>query len=238
MENRIIVYGDIHGCLDELQALRKKLDIHEGDQEYSVGDFLNKGPYSRKTLNYLQKNNIRSTMGNNEEKIINIYREYQQKGESFLKTLKKPTQKTIQELQTKDVDFLESLPYFIKIDQLTILHGGITNAIHLDKELSKKEKRLITQLRFFNKEKEPIPYADFEHRDTFWSEVYDGHEGFIVFGHHPFEVPKETKYAVGIDTGCVYGRALTAVTFPYHDGKVDTKNYTFVSVKPVKKYFC
>jgi len=94
MKNRVIVYGDIHGCLDELKALRKKLAIQKGDKEYTVGDFLNKGPYSRKTLKYLQKNSILSTMGNNEEKIAKIYREYQQKGTTFLQTLKKPTKKT------------------------------------------------------------------------------------------------------------------------------------------------
>ena len=130
MKNRIIVYGDIHGCLDELKALRKKLAIQKGDKEYTVGDFLNKGPYSRKTLKYLQKNRILSTMGNNEEKIAKIYREYQQKGTTFLQTLKKPTQKTIQELKKEDVDFLESLPYFIKKRSCVIsLFSFLLNAL-------------------------------------------------------------------------------------------------------------
>lgn len=237
MDTRIIVYGDIHGCLDELKSLRKKLQIKPHDIEISVGDFLNKGPYSLQTLRYLDKHNIASVMGNNEAKIIRLYHKYQKKGEAYFEMLRESDKKTLLELEADDIHYLESLPYYIKIDTLTILHGGITNEMHLDEKLSDKEKKLITQLRFFNKEHEPIPYEDFEHREVFWSEEYDGHEGFIVFGHHPFEKVKKTKHALGIDTGCVYGGTLTAVSFPYHDNKVDIKNYTLKSVKAIQKHF-
>jgi bis(5'-nucleosyl)-tetraphosphatase (symmetrical) len=237
MASRIIVYGDIHGCLDELKQLRKKLKIQSEDIEISVGDFLNKGPYSLKTLRYLIKHEIASVMGNNEAKIIKLYHKYQKRGEEYFETLRKSDKKTLLELEPQDIAYLESLPYFIKIDKLTIIHGGITNEMKLSDKLSDKEKKLITQLRYFNKAHEPIPYEDFEHRETFWSEEYDGHEGFIVFGHHPFEKVKVEKYAIGIDTGCVYGGTLTAISFPYHDKRVDIENYQLTSIKATQKHF-
>ena len=46
----IVVYGDIHGCLDEFKKLREKVNHTSDDIEVSVGDFLNKGPNSVKTL--------------------------------------------------------------------------------------------------------------------------------------------------------------------------------------------
>ena len=47
---RVIIYGDIHGCLDEFVELRKKIGVKKEDIEISTGDFLNKGPNSVKTL--------------------------------------------------------------------------------------------------------------------------------------------------------------------------------------------
>lgn len=237
MQKRVIVYGDIHGCLEEFEQLRREIKANADDIEISVGDFLNKGPYSLNTLRYLNYHHIQSVMGNNEAKIVRLYHKYKKKGTAYLDTLRQSERKTILELEPKDISYLESLPYFIKIDKLTIVHGGIINGMVLSDKMHEQEKKLLTQLRFFNKDHEPIPYEDFENRETFWSEEYDGSQGFVVFGHHPFEKVKVDKYAIGIDTGCVYGGALTAICFPCHDNIVDIKNYTLHSVKALTNHF-
>lgn len=237
MGKRVIIYGDIHGCLQEFEELRKKIQPHKNDSEISVGDFLNKGPYSLNTLRYLSYHDILSVMGNNEAKMIKLYHKYQKQGKSFLKTLRESDRLTLLELEKKDITYLESLPYYLKIQNLTIVHGGIINGMKLSDKMSDKEKKLLTQLRFFNASHEPIPYADFENRKTFWSEEYDGSEGFVIFGHHPFEKVKTDKYAIGIDTGCVYGGILTAITFDYHDSHIDTSNYTLYQQKAMQNHF-
>jgi bis(5'-nucleosyl)-tetraphosphatase (symmetrical) len=237
MGKRVIIYGDIHGCLEEFELLRKKVKPQKGDLEISVGDFLNKGPYSLNTLRYLNYHHILSVMGNNEAKIIKLYHKYQKLGKAYLKTLRESDKRTLLELEEKDIKYLESLPYYIKIQNLTIVHGGIVNGMKLSDKMSQKEKELLTQLRFFNAVHEPIPYDDFENREIFWSEEYDGSEGFVIFGHHPFEKVKIDKYAIGIDTGCVYGGKLTAISFPYHDKYIDTNNYTLYQQKAMKKHF-
>ena len=84
---RIIVYGDIHGCLDELKQLRASINPKKSDIEISVGDFLNKGPDSIKTLRYLKKKNILSVRGNNESKIIRLHELYLKKGEKCFDNL-------------------------------------------------------------------------------------------------------------------------------------------------------
>jgi Icc-related predicted phosphoesterase len=54
--SRLIIYGDLHGCLNEFQNLRKKLDIIASDTEVCVGDLITKGPYSVEILHYIQNN--------------------------------------------------------------------------------------------------------------------------------------------------------------------------------------
>ncbi len=47
----------------------------------------------------------------------------------------------------------------------------------------------------------------------FWTHHWTGPER-VIFGHTVFDKPLVTEHAVGIDTGCVYGRSLTAVVLP------------------------
>lgn len=234
----IVVYGDIHGCLDEFKKLRKKVNLQSDDIEISVGDFLNKGPSSLDTLHYLLDHNILSIMGNNEAKIIKLYGRYLKEGKKFLETIKPHEKDTITKITKNELKYLESLPYFLKFSNLTIVHGGIMPDTILDEHIDNKTKKQITLLRYLNKNLESIPWDDFEGRYKFWSELYEGHEGFIVFGHHPFDEPKIDKFAVGIDTGCVYGGKLTAVKFTVKDnGKVITKKYELISVNAKKDYW-
>ena len=43
---RIIIIGDVHGCLDELETLLSTAKYGEGDVVIMVGDLVNKGPKS------------------------------------------------------------------------------------------------------------------------------------------------------------------------------------------------
>ncbi len=233
---RVIIYGDVHGCLDEFIELRKLIKINQHDIEVLVGDFINKGPYSVETLRYVMKNNIISVMGNNESKMVMIYDKYK-KDSRFLETIKEHEKDTLLLLHDKDIEYLRSLPYFLKYHNLTVVHGGIFNYMKLDSSLTKEDKKYILHLRFLDKNYNFLPFDDFENRYIFWSELYDGHEGFIVYGHHPFDKPKIDKYSIGIDTGCVYGGELSAITFPLYSDHVAIDQYKIFSVKAKKKYW-
>jgi len=118
MAKRLIVYGDIHGCLDEFKLLRKKIKPTKKDIEVVVGDFLNKGPYSLETLRYIKKHKILSIMGNNEERILRYLKK--DKNEYI-----RAFDKVVDGLKKGDIKFIKSLPYFLKIKNITIVHGGI-----------------------------------------------------------------------------------------------------------------
>ena len=50
-----------------------------------------------------------------------------------------------------------------------------------------------------------------DHR--FWTNFWKGPER-IIFGHSVLDRPLRTTWAVGVDTGAVYGRGLTALVLP------------------------
>jgi MATE family multidrug resistance protein len=236
--SRVIVYGDIHGCLDEFKKLRKKLDIMFDDMEIVVGDFLNKGPKSLQTLRYIKKHKISSVMGNNEKKIIDLYHKYLSKKRDSLKKMKPWEIEIVEGITQDEVEYLKELPYFLKVDNLTIVHGGVPLGVRLDSRLTKQDRQNITLLRFYNRDLKQIHWLDKKNRYKFWSEVYDGGEGFVVFGHHPFSRPKIDRYSVGVDTGCVYGGSLHAVVFIRSNKKeFNTKEYKLIEQKSKKNYF-
>ena len=222
--NRLIVYGDIHGCFDEFVELRNSLDIQSGDIEACVGDILTKGKDSLKTLRYIQKNNIQSVLGNHEDKLLRFI-EHSQISKINPITLDEDEQSIINDLNSDDIQFLKNLPLFIRQESLTIVHGGLLNNQQL-KNISKKDKGKLLRLRYIDQKGNFISYGEEDENSHFCAVLYDGNEGFVVYGHQTFEEANISTNSIGIDTGCVYGNKLTAVIF----NNLDYKDYSIHSI--------
>jgi len=195
-----VIYGDVHGCLEEWEDLRKQ--IPKNSFEISVGDILDKGPYPVEALRYAKKNNIFTIMGNHEYKHIRKYWGRNVK-------LDEDQQKVYPKLKQEDFDFIESMPFFLKLNKLTIVHAGITNRIYL----SNPPLNIMTLLLFLRDVDENEKFLPLNHNNPnakYWADTYNGHEGFVVYGHNPFKEVKRNKFSIGIDTACVYGNKLTA----------------------------
>jgi predicted phosphodiesterase len=231
IKGRLIIYGDIHGCLDEFKVLRKKIKPTKKDIEVVVGDILNKGPFSLETLRYIIKKDILLVRGNNEDKILKLYKK------NITEGIKPWEEKIVRGIKKGEIKFLKNLPYFLKFKNVTVIHGGIPFGVRLSKKLSKEKRKQLTLLRYYDKDLNILPWYEKDKRDKFWSELYDGRDGFVVSGHHPFSKPKIEKFAIDIDTGCVYGGKLTAIVFKKKKKIYDTKDYEIFSVKARKNYF-
>lgn len=211
--NKLIIYGDIHGCYDEFINLRKKINPLKGDIEVCVGDIITRGKDSIKTLRYIQEHDIKSVLGNHEDKIIR-YLQHEKVALKNPVVLDEDEQNIVNNLNSKDIDFLMSLPLCMKFENITILHGGLKNSYDLD-NLTRNEKSKILRMRYLDNNQNFITFGKEKNDSIFWADLYDGNQGFVVYGHQWFQEVKINQFAVGIDTGCVYGNKLTAVVFEY-----------------------
>ncbi|MDR2034751.1 MAG: metallophosphoesterase [Helicobacteraceae bacterium] len=219
--SRTIVYGDIHGCLDEWRQLRQKIGVKAGDCEISVGDLVSKGPKPLETLRFARNEGIVTVLGNHEEKYLEI---------ASAKRLNEPIESRgqlalFEKLNANDLAYIFAMPLFIKIDNLTIVHAGLTNSVRLDR-LSADQYSILTRLRY-------VGAIASEYR--FWSELYNGNQGFVVYGHTPGDVRKD-KRSLGIDTGCVYGYKLSAAIFERHGKGFDCDRAEIVQVAAKERY--
>ena len=73
---RTIAIGDIHGCLDALNALLDAIQPTRDDTIVTVGDYVDRGPDSKGVLERLlqleQTTNLVPLMGNHEEMLIAV----------------------------------------------------------------------------------------------------------------------------------------------------------------------
>lgn len=217
-KKRIIVYGDLHGCLERFKTLREKIGVLERDLEICAGDVLGKGEHWSKLLQYLQEYKIQSVLGNHELNILHIF-------DTNQKDLFAEDREILKNLKPEDIEFIRSFPPFIKIDNLLVVHGGVHPKINLN-SLSKQNIYEICQIRQVSKNDNSVLLDKQDKNTVPWQDIYNGEHGFVVYGHQREKEVIQRKHSLGLDTGCVHGGKLSAAIF------TDTKKikYQIVSV--------
>ena len=102
-------------------------------------------------------------------------------------------------LRAGDREFFASLPVAVSFDDAMVVHGGVDPT----RELSEHSAEDLLTMRA------PLGSG---YDGPFWYQDYDGPYR-IFFGHTVHERPVDREYAVGLDTGCVYGGTLTAYDY-------------------------
>jgi serine/threonine protein phosphatase 1 len=106
-------------------------------------------------------------------------------------------EKELPALSAEDLAWLRSRPVAISFDDALVVHGGVDPR----KPLAEHGVDDLQNTRSL------APGGSYDR--PFWFEEWDGPER-VFFGHTVLEVPIVREHAVGLDTGCVYGGALTA----------------------------
>lgn len=209
---RTIVLGDIHGCFDELTDLLGVLHLELDDRVIAVGDLITKGPKNRQVLELLMSDRrFSSVVGNHDRKIRQKLR-----GEPV--RLNKDQRRVVQELGRDPApyaSYLRSLPFTIDVGSYLIVHAGIRPGVELDKQMASD----MTEIRTMGANPP-------KRRGVAWYSVYRGPQT-ILFGHWPAKQPRRAPFAIGLDTGCVYGGKLTAFVLESEE---------FLSVPAREKY--
>lgn len=209
--NKLIIYGDIHGCYNEFISLRKKINPQTNDIEVCVGDILTKGKHSVETLDFIMKHNIKSVLGNHEEKLLR-YLKHQKSPKKNPVKLTLDEENIIASLTEEHIKFLENMPLFLSFGTIVVLHGGLQNRMNLN-NLTKRDKEKILRLRYIDQDGHFIAHGGEQEDSIFWADVYNGSQGFVVYGHQWFDEVKKSPFTLGIDTGCVYGNKLSSAIF-------------------------
>lgn len=192
---RTIVIGDVHGCLAELQDLLRAARVGPGDRLISVGDLICKGPDSRGVVDWaMSAPNLECVLGNHELRFLNCWR----RGVvPDVKPYDLETWRQLGALQEPSMRFVSGWPLTVEAEEFLVVHAGFDPR----RPLARQSDVALTNLRRLKDTEEP------------WYERYED-ERLVVFGHWARPEPVVRRNAVGLDTGCVYGGALTALILP------------------------
>ena len=204
---RTLVIGDVHGCLDELQALLRQAGAGRGDRVVLAGDLVAKGPDSRGVVHLVREIGALAVLGNHDAYSLDVWRRRRQ-GET-----RHPRRWLLDTLDDSDWAFLESLPLFLRLGaeregglEAAVVHAGAVPGIALEDQ----ERDNLLSLRSMVGGTAPTRRLLMRWP---WAAAWRGPE-HIVFGHDAVRGLQQYPLATGVDTGCVYGRALTALELP------------------------
>ena len=204
MSQRTVIIGDVHGCIEELDRLLKKLSLGPKDRLIFARDLVNKGPATIAVLKRARELKAECVLGNHEIRLLR-YRQ----GENF-KTQRLKDIKTALKLTEADWAYLEAMPLHIELPEhnAIVVHGGFLPGI----PWRKQGEEIITRIQTIDENNEACKRT--KAPDVrYWAESWEGPE-FVIYGHTPRREIYKMRDSIGLDTGCVYGGHLSALTLP------------------------
>ena len=104
---------------------------------------------------------------------------------------------SVDELSAEDIEWLETLPNAFRWETGLLVHGGVN---------PRADTQTPSTVRCVRSLAENPGYGN----SPYWWQLHEMPPR-VFFGHTVFSDPFITHRAVGIDTGCVYGGALSAI---------------------------
>jgi hypothetical protein len=113
--------------------------------------------------------------------------------------------RTAKALGDDDWAYLEAMPLWIDepSHELRIVHAGLDPT----RTIEEQSERVLLYCRTLDERGKP---SELREEGTPWGASYQG-PPHVVFGHNALSEPQLHRWATGLDTGCVYGGALTAL---------------------------
>lgn len=195
--------GDVHGCRTELEALLEALGAGEDDRVYLTGDVFDRGPDPVGVFDLIQERGLLSIQSNHEWHLGRVMKLYQETGDwpgtelYVLECLNAFLHRSEEFLA-----FLGDLPMYRRGEDWILVHAGI----HPTEGIPGTTMEMALNMRRF-------PMKD--RRAPLWHHQYRAGP-LVIFGHNARKEPVLHRVdgkllAAGLDTGCVYGGALTAL---------------------------
>ncbi|HEY8515769.1 MAG TPA: metallophosphoesterase family protein [Candidatus Binatia bacterium] len=210
MTGRLLCVGDVHGCAPELERLITDVDPGPDDQLVFLGDYVDRGPASRDTVELLLelRERLPATVllrGNHEEMFLDFLGLGGANKEAFFwnggaQTLasyglaglaREPAaEAALAKVPASHLELFASLELRWQADGFAFVHAGVRPGVPLEQQ--RREDLLWIREEFL---------------------LHDhGLEDTVVFGHTPCrDVWFGRGRKIGLDTGCVYGGKLSCL---------------------------
>ena len=211
---RTVIVGDVHGCRRELVLLLEAVGFTAGDRLVFVGDLVARGPDSLGVLDVARRTGAVVVRGNHEDKLL-AWRDANATGASAEGRAAPPrlaARVTLghmhlalaRSLRPVDWSLLETSPYFYDLPEhgLRVVHAGVQPGLAIEAT----PPSTLTRVRTLRDDGSASAGAG----ATLWGARYAG-PPHVVFGHNAAPGLQLHRWATGLDTGCVYGKRLTAM---------------------------
>jgi serine/threonine protein phosphatase 1 len=200
---RVFLIGDIHGCYAELMDLLDRAGLGDHHPILAVGDILDRGPDSRRVLEFFgQRPGSSSVLGNHER----AHRRVLRRGGEPVDFCQRATQAQLGPSYRETIAVVATFPRYVELPEAIVAHGFWEPGLAPEQQ----RERVVTGTAWGES------YLA-ERYDRPWYELYDGAKPLVV-GHRDYHgggQPFVYKGRVlGIDTGCCYGRRLTGLVLP------------------------
>lgn len=215
------VIGDVHGCLAELTTLLTRLGYEASEDGWHsptnrtavfVGDLVDRGPDNmgvlRLVMAMVRQQRALCVPGNHD---LQLARHLGGEPVAHVHGLRGTVEEFVFETVEFRLDvlhFYRSLPSHVVLDhgRLVVAHTGLAEEHH------GRESAMIRHLAAYG-----VAHGEIERTDVWkrhaWLAGYQG-AAVVVYGHTPAEGAWWKGNTINIDTGCVFGRSLTALQWP------------------------
>ncbi|MCC7263829.1 MAG: metallophosphoesterase [Candidatus Latescibacteria bacterium] len=203
---RTLFIGDLHGCAAEFAALLATLDCRPSrDYLLLTGDAFSRGPDPLGVWEQIRAHRAAMVMGNHEARLL---KQLQARRDGQPPKVKWPDQQyTLEQLEPvweEVCDWLADLPLFIETVDFVLVHAGINP----EKGLAGTSRDEFLAIRTWPPAKGITGLR--------WHDFYQPGGKLLVFGHDApgglvlKRRPDGRPYLVGLDSGCIYGKELSA----------------------------
>jgi len=202
-----------------MEALDLLTECRAGPQDRIIftGDLVDRGPYPVECIELAM--NHESVLGNHEDKHL----QYRQSGVT-IDMMPRHHSFTHRQMTERHWTFIQGMPLVIPLPEYNsiVLHAGLWP----ERPLAEQVAYHLLNMQCVSPDNR-TSWPSKSPKGTFWTNYWTGPQR-IIFGHTGLNKPLHTEFAVGIDTGCVFGRELTAYILP--DDRI-------VQVKAKQKYY-
>jgi diadenosine tetraphosphatase ApaH/serine/threonine PP2A family protein phosphatase len=187
-----LIVGDVHGCAEELAALVRSV---QPERLVLVGDLYTKGPDPAGVRALVRDHGASAVLGNHDARLQDALVGRRKRDEAAARCIA-----TLDAADRAWRAHLDTLPLFLEVAGVTVVHAGL----HPSGSLERTTREAAISMR---------RWPGTGPSDPPWTSVYEGGR-VVVYGHDAKRGLTRVERGgrpllVGLDSGCVYGGALT-----------------------------